>query len=139
MARIKLELPSSFIFSTQITVRISDVNYGGHLSNDAVLALMHEVRMQFLKHYKCTELDVFGTSLIMADTAIVFKAEGFYGDVLKAEVTPSDFARASFDLNYRFTNEKGIEIARGKTGMVCFDYKNRKVVAVPEAFVKFFS
>ena len=29
-------------------------------------------------------------------------------------------------------------VAQAKTGMVCFDYKARKIVAVPEAFVNLF-
>jgi acyl-CoA thioesterase FadM len=48
MARIKLTLPSAFGFKTQIPVRIQDLNYGNHVSNDAILSIMHEARMQYL-------------------------------------------------------------------------------------------
>lgn len=138
MSRIKLELPAHFDFSCEIPVRIGDINYGGHLSNDATLSIMHEARMQFLKHHHCSELDLFGTSLIMGDVAIIFKAEGFYGDTLKVEVTPAEFSRASFDLFYRITNQNGKEVAIAKTGMVCFDYNSRKVTVVPDEFVRLF-
>jgi hypothetical protein len=33
MARIKLELPETFPFSTERTVRITDLKDGGHLGN----------------------------------------------------------------------------------------------------------
>ena len=139
MPRIKIELPEKFSFKTEIPVRISDINYGGHLGNDAILTIMHEARMQFLKSINCTELDLFGVSVIQADTAIVYKSEGFYGDILVCEVTPGDFSRAGFDLYYRFTNKTtGKEIAHAKTGMMCFDYDERKVVSVPQEFVKLF-
>lgn len=139
MARIKLELPSYFVFSTLIPIRITDLNYGAHVGNDAILSLMHEARVQFLKHYGGSELDLFGASLIQADTAIVYKAESFYGDTLQCEVTPADFTRVGFDLYYRFTHaEKKHEIAIAKTGMICFDYKNRKVMPVPDAFLHLF-
>ena len=82
MPRIKIDLPGSFIFNTEIDVRIDDINYGGHLSNDAILSIMHEARMRFLKEHGYSELEVEGTSLIMGDTAIVFKSEGFHGDRL---------------------------------------------------------
>jgi acyl-CoA thioesterase FadM len=44
MARIKLHLPTIIHFSTEIPVRITDVNYGGHLGNDALLWFIHEAR-----------------------------------------------------------------------------------------------
>ena len=46
MARIKITLPTHVDFSTEIALRIGDINYGGHLGNDAVLALVHEARVQ---------------------------------------------------------------------------------------------
>ena len=139
MARIKLQLPEHFIFKTEIPVRISDINYGNHLSNDAFLTLMHEARMQFLKHYGYTEMNMAGVSLIMGDTAIVFKKECFYGDVIIIEITAADFGSRSFDLYYRFTKKANNELAcEAKTGMVCFDYTERKTVEVPEEFRKLF-
>lgn len=139
MSRIKLELPASFPFSASIPLRITDINYGGHLGNDAILSIMHEARMQFFRHFNCSELNLYGASVIMADVAIVYKAEGFYGDVLQVDVTAADFSRVSFDLFYRIINPgKGITIAEAKTGMVCFNYNERKVASVPEEFVRLF-
>jgi acyl-CoA thioesterase FadM len=57
MARIKLQLPQQFIFSTLIPVRITDINYGNHVGNDAILSLLHEARMQFLNKAGYTELE----------------------------------------------------------------------------------
>ena len=137
MARIRLQLPEHFIFKTEIPVRISDINYGNHLSNDAFFTLMHEARMQFFAHFGYTEMDMAGVSLIMADAAIVFKKECFYGDVLIIEVTAGDFGSKGFDLYYRFTKKVANELScEAKTGIVCFNYTERKVVAVPEEFKK---
>ncbi len=135
MARIKLDTPSHFSFRTDITVRIDDINYGNHMSNDAYLKYMHEARLRFLAHYGYSELDLAGVSVIMGDTAIVFKGECFYGDVLTIEVTVTDIGVRSFDLSYRFTKKSTQQIVcEAKTGMVCFDYNERKTVNVPEAF-----
>ncbi|MEI6508204.1 MAG: thioesterase family protein [Bacteroidota bacterium] len=140
MARIKLTLPDTFIFKTEIPVRISDINYGNHLSNDAFLTLMHEARMQFLKHFGYTEMNMAGVSLIMADAAIVFKKECFYGDVLIIEITAAEFGTRNFDLYYRFTKKATNELAcEAKTGMVCFDYNERKTTEVPEVFKNLFA
>ncbi len=133
MARIKLSLPENFTFSTQIPVRITDINYGNHLGNDAVLGLLHEARMQFLKAFNYSELNLGGVGLIMADVAIEFKAEAFYGDVLTAYVTAGEFTKVGFDIYYKLVkSEGGTAVALAKTGMVCFDYEKRKVAAVPE-------
>ncbi len=55
MARIKLELPEHFEFTTRIPIRITDINYGGHAGNDSMLSIIHEARVQFLKHYDFEE------------------------------------------------------------------------------------
>lgn len=135
MARIKIELPKHFTFSTGITVRVNDLNYGNHLSNDVYLAYMQEARMRYFAQWGFTELNLAGASVIMGDAAIVYKQECFYGEELIIEVTADDFGARSFDLFYRFTKNNGSLVAEAKTGMVCFDYTERKTVAVPQAFI----
>jgi YbgC/YbaW family acyl-CoA thioester hydrolase len=132
MARIRISIPESFSFSTIIPIRITDLNYGGHVGNDTILSLLHEARVQFLKHYGFTELDFAGTSLIMSDVAIEFRSEVFYGSSIKVMVTAGEFTRAGFDIFYQMMNaENNKLVAIAKTGMVCFDYTTRKVTAVP--------
>jgi acyl-CoA thioester hydrolase len=133
MARIRISVPESFSFSTVIPIRITDLNYGGHVGNDSILSLIHESRVQYLKHFEFTELDFAGTSLIMSDVAIEFRSEVFYGNSLKVMVTAGEFSRAGFDIFYQMMNSENNKlIAVAKTGMVCFDYSGRKVTAVPE-------
>jgi acyl-CoA thioester hydrolase len=130
MARIRIELPGEFHFSINIPIRITDLNYGGHVGNDTILTLVHEARVQFLKHHGYDEMNVGGASLIMSDAAIEFKAELFYGDVIRAFVKAGEFSRAGFDLFYKLTRNNTI-VAAAKTGMVCYDYQAKKVTAVP--------
>ena len=135
MARIKLDMPDNYLFSSEMAVRIGDINYGGHLGNDAVLSLIHEARVRFLRKYGYTEMDVEGFGIIMTDSAIVYKAEGFYGDRVQIDVTVADFNKYGCDLYYLLSNkETAVEIAHAKTGIVFFDYDARKVVTVPEPF-----
>ncbi len=140
MPRIKFDLPDKFHFSTEIPVRIGDINYNDHLGNDAVLTLVHEARMRFFRKNGWTELDIEGVDIIMADAAIMFKSEAFYGDDLTIEVAVSDMSDIGCDILYRLTKKQnGNEVARVKTGIVFFDYKSRKPVRMPEAFRKRFS
>lgn len=135
MARIKLELPSQFIFTATVPIRITDLNYGNHVGNDSVLSLMHEARLQFLQWAGYSELDVSGVGLIMADVAIEFKQEIFYGDHLEVHMVAGDFSRVGFDLYYRMeksSKDSRVVAVQAKTGMVCFDYSQKKVAALPK-------
>lgn len=135
MARIKIEMPENYTFSTELPIRISDINYGGHLGNDAVLSMVHEARIRFLNYYHYTELDVEGFGIIMTDSAIVYRSEGFHGETVKIDVVVDDFNKYGCDIYYLLSNKKtGAEIAHAKTGIVFFDYNERKVVTVPEGF-----
>lgn len=137
MARIKLHVPQTFSFSTKIAVRISDINYGGHVGNDSILSLVHEARLHYLKNAGYTELDFAGVGLIMADAAIEFKGEAFYGDVLKVYVTADEISRIGFELYYKLVKgEDETLVALAKTGMICFDYSKRKVTSVPQDAVQ---
>ena len=136
MSRVKIKFPSDNpLYTATIPVRIGDVNYGGHVGNDAVLSIIHEARMQTLVGNGMSELDAGGVGLIMADVEIAYKGEGFYKDVLSVEVFATELSAMSFDLLYKITTtreNKHIDIAHAKTGMVCFDYEKRKVTAMPE-------
>lgn len=135
MPRIKIDMPDNYLFSTEIPVRISDINYGGHLSNDAVLSIIHEARIRFLNQYHYSEMDVEGLGIIMTDSAIVYKAEGFHGDQIQIDVTVGDFNKYGCDFFYLLSNKQtAVEIAHAKTGIVFFDYQERKVVHIPDQF-----
>jgi len=135
MARIRVDLPDRFPFSTELAVRVGDINYGGHLGNDALLALLQEARLQFLQQYGFTERDIGGKGIIMVDAAIQYRAESFHGDVLVIEVAVTGVDKHGCDIVYRATNKAtGKEVARAKTGIVFFDYMQRTMVPVPGEF-----
>jgi len=137
MQRIKIEEPSFYPFSTCIAVRITDLNYGNHVGNDAFLSLVHEARVQFLQWLGYRELDVEGYGLIMADAAINFRMELKYGDKVTIEVGVAGISAVGFDLVYKMTTSGNGEIKIAglvKTGMVLLDYKTRKPVNLPFIF-----
>lgn len=134
MQRIKIEQPAAYTFSTHVPIRISDINYGNHVGNDAFLSLLHEARLQYLRSLGYTELSIGGAALIMADAALEFKAEMHYGDVVKIEIAATGFTTVGFDLVYKMSIEKdGQQKLAGlaKTGMLCFDYTTKKMMAIP--------
>ncbi len=135
MARVKIEIPENFIFQCNLPVRITDINYGGHVGNDALLSILHEIRMQFFKHFGYSEMQFAGAGMLMADVAIEFKSELFYGDIINASVTAGEFSKIGFDIFYKLEKHTGEEkklVAVAKTGMICYNYEKKKIVAVPD-------
>jgi acyl-CoA thioester hydrolase len=135
MARIQIRLPSHFAFSTDITLYQSHLNYGGHLDNALLLTLVSEARVRFFKSLGYTELDVEGVGILVSDAALQYRSEAFHGEVMVLRMGATDLGRKGFDMvwsmNERTTQR---EVARGKTGIVFFDYKTRMVVSMPTAF-----
>ena len=135
MARVQVELPQQFNFETEITVRISDINYGGHVGNDTVLTLAHEARVRFLNKAGYGELNIEGFGIIISDAAVEYKSELFYGDKVIVSIKAVDFTKLGFDLYYRLEkiSDKGkILVAKIKTGILCYDYSKKKIVPLPE-------
>ena len=139
MARIKIDLPARFSFSTNIPVRITDINFGDHVGNDTILSLVHESRAQFFTYCGYTELDFGGAGTIMSDVAIEYKNQIYYGDSILASVAVGEITKVAFDLFYKLekTSADGqlVTVALAKTWMVCYDYEQKKVTAIPAAAV----
>ncbi len=128
------------MFTVKIPVRITDINYGNHVGNDALVSIVHEARMQWLASGNFTELNIGGAGLILSDLAVEYKAESFYGDILSVGIAVGEVEKKSFEVYYEITTErngKQILIAKAKTGMVCYDYAEKKVAAMPELFDAF--
>ena len=138
MARIKLDMADvAFVFRTELDVRITDINYGRHVGNDAMLGLLHEARLRFLAQYGFSEEDVGGVGLLMGDAVVQFKAVAVRGDRLTVEMGLKDVERRTFDLMYRVMRVgDGAVVALAKTGMVAFDYVRNRLAEVPTAFLE---
>jgi len=139
MARIKIELPKKCIATFKIPVRITDINYGNHVGNDSLVAIIHEARMQFLHQYGYTEMNVSGTSLIMNELFVEFKNEAFYKDMLEVKIFTGEIFKVGFEFFYSLSairDKSSLLIANAKTGMVCFNYEEKKLIPVPEELKK---
>ena len=140
MARIKIDLPAKFSFSTNIPIRITDINFGGHVANETILSIIHEARAKFIQHLGYDELNFWGVGTIMSDVAIEYKDQIYYGDEILASVAVGEITKVAFDLFYKLekitANRKQATVALAKTWMVCYDYDLKKVVAIPEQAIK---
>jgi acyl-CoA thioester hydrolase len=135
MARIHIDLPPAFVFTAELQVRFSDLNYGGHVGNDAFLTLMQEARILYYRSLGFSSEISFDGAVgqIITDAAVQYKAQAFMGDELLINIGITDFSKYGFDMVYQIVNKvSGTEVGRGKTGIVCYDYERKKIVPVPE-------
>ena len=135
MPRITIGLPEKFIFTTNIAVRIGDINRGAHVSNVNMLEIVEEARAQFLINLGYTDEvnHVKDAGFIVGDIGIIYKKQTGYGKPIKVEIAAADIKTKSFDLIFRLSDSAtGEEIALAKTGILCFDYHTQQVISLPE-------
>jgi acyl-CoA thioester hydrolase len=139
MSRIQIDLPEKFLFTTDLIVRASDLNYGNHVGHDRLLTLMQDARVQFYRSlgFK-NELNFDGDiGQVIADVAVQYKSESFLGDELTIKIGVSDFNKYGFDMLYLIENKvTGKQVALCKIGIVCFDYRVRKIAVIPDILRK---
>jgi acyl-CoA thioester hydrolase len=124
-----------FRFTMPYIVRVADINYGGHVSNAAVLNYFQDARIAYLAALgSYSELDVGGCcGLIMPESHVRYHAEMFLGDQLIIGVRTQQLSRSSFEMAYRIERGGALTVD-GTTPLVVFDYTARKPRRLPAQF-----
>jgi acyl-CoA thioester hydrolase len=137
MPRIQLAPAARYPFATEMQIYISHVNQGGHLDNAQLLTLVSEARVRFFTWLGYFEFDVEGHFIVVGDIVAQYKSEGFHGETMRVEMTPADFNKYGFDLQFRMSDQAtGREVALGKIGIVFLSKDHRKVSLIPAAFME---
>lgn len=139
MARVKVVMPSRFDFSIVMPIPIAFINRGNHLGNDSLIACLNEARIAFMLAQFGEPYGVKGAMMINADLAVEYKSEAYHGDQLRIEVAADDFHKYGCDFVYRVSCvSDGRVVALAKTGMLLFDFEQKKLQeALPEFFAAF--
>ncbi len=124
---------NGFRFSLPIRVGIRDINYGGHVGNDVYLSYCQEVRIAYLRHFDCSELDIGGCGIILVRSELDYKQELFHGDEVDLFCRISSMKNTSFVMEYLIEKD-GKAAMTANTVLLAFDYAARKITKVPEAF-----
>ncbi|MFN5803804.1 MAG: acyl-CoA thioesterase [Sphingomonadales bacterium] len=135
MSSLKSQLPEQFSFYCDIPLRITDLNYGGHVGNDRILALLQEARVQFLAARGFSELAFDKAGLILTKAQLELRCELHYGYLLRAAVQAKNFTSKGFDLFYKLEtliDGKPTLAVLAITTLVCYDYEKKKTVALSE-------
>lgn len=134
----KFEVPkiNKLLFTTILSIRISDINYGNHLGHDALVSLLHEARLEFLKSLGHTELVAPDLVILVTTLLVNYKGQGFYGDELLIELGTSELYNTSFELIYDvYTKDKTRKIANALTILTFYDIAKAKTVSIPNEFL----
>lgn len=137
MPKSRIQLPERFRFYAEVPIRITDLNYGGHVGNDTVVAIMHEGRIQFLQSLGyANELDAIdGQGLILTDLHVEYKAEIFYGDVIRVGIAPAELSDYGCGLIYRLARrDDDTAVALAYSSLYGFDYRQRRIARLPAEF-----
>lgn len=141
MSRLKLEFPEDqYCYTTQLTVRVTDINSANHLGNDSMISMISEARARLFFEFGIRETQDNGVGIIVTDLATTYRNEAHARDQLLFEVGMMDFNKYGGDVIFRITRPRDhVLVAMAKSGFVFFDYRSKKVVPMPEAFHRKFT
>lgn len=136
MARLTLQFPEhQYCYSTQLTVRVTDINAANHLGNDSMISMISEARARFLFEFGIGEPGTEGAGIIVTDLATTYRNEAHARDQLLFEVGVMDFNKYGGDITFRITRPAdNALIAMAKSGFVFFDYVASSVMRMPADF-----
>jgi acyl-CoA thioesterase FadM len=136
MPRIKLNEQQEYAFHHTLMLEPRDINYGGHLGNDALVSIVGSARVNMFRSMRFSEMDLGDgeTGIIMSDLAVNYRSEAFMFDELMIDTHVGEISRSSFRLFHRIKRDHTV-IALAETGITAFNYALRKIMPIPEAFL----
>jgi 4-hydroxybenzoyl-CoA thioesterase len=137
MPRVILTEQPDYQFEFNIKIQKKDLNYAGHLGNDALVKKIHEARIDLFKKLGYKELDLGDgkTGIIIGDLIVNYKSEGFKDEDLKIESHIGEITEKSMRIFHRIIKLKDNKIlALAETGLITFDYQSREITEIPATF-----
>lgn len=133
---IRLKKQKDYEYEYKRLIQVGDINYGGHLGNDALVKILHEARIDMLYSMGFTELDLGDgeTGIIMAELVINYKAESFMMDTISVFCHADDISNVSFRMYYKVSDDDKL-IALAETEIVTFNYNKKQIADIPAAFL----
>jgi acyl-CoA thioester hydrolase len=127
------------IASTSVQIRFSDIDWMGHVNNAVYLTYLETARLDYFNQTDLT-INWRETGFILARTEINYKAPLLLNDSIKVKTWCTSIGEKSFQLCYAIHKMDGkdeIEAANALTVLVCYDYRLKQSVPLPEAWKKY--
>lgn len=123
------------MISTDIQLRFSDFDMGGHVHNAAYLNYFESARIGFFISSFGQDWDWKKDGLILKKNTIEYHIPTFIEDKIHVEVSCNHIGSKSFTLTYSVLDHKQNLKAYGESIVVCFDYTSQKTIPIPENMV----
>ncbi len=122
------------MFTSKYEVRISDINYGGHMGNERALVVFQQTRIGWLKALGLSELNIGeNKGLIQRRANVEYLKEVSLGEVLEVKIYPVEIRGSYFVLAHEVVNESGATVLTGNVTLGAFDYQRKKLAKIPAA------
>jgi acyl-CoA thioester hydrolase len=137
MPKTKLREQPGYSFQYHTSLKIRDINYANHLSNDAVVGLINEARIDMFNKIGCTEgaLGDPGTGIVIADLVVNYKKQGYLGDEISIHSDIDEIEQKGFRIFYKIQRADEL-LVLAETGVVVYDYQAEKIATVPKVFLE---
>jgi acyl-CoA thioester hydrolase len=120
------------MYISKYNVRISDINYGGHMGNERALVAFQQARIEWLETLGLSELNIGeGRGLIQRRANVEYLREISLGDILNIKIYPVEIKGSYFVLGHEVNNQNGITVLTGNVTLGSFDYNNKKLAKIP--------
>lgn len=124
------------MFEMEYEVRVSDINYGGHMGNEVALIIFQQARIELFKSIGFSEMNVGdGVATIQKNAQVEYLGECHLGDRLKVRIVNIDLKRSNINIFYEvYSDEK--TVLTGSTLIVAYRYSERKIGRFSEEFLR---
>jgi acyl-CoA thioester hydrolase len=134
LGRIKIIIQGNPLYTFAYQVSARDINYGGHMGNDAFVSLLQEARIQWLRTLGySSEMQIEGLGWIQADLQILYLGECFMGDHLQVQLFHGEVSKKHIELQYKIYKFEKV-VVEASTNLLFFDYVQKKIVNMPSEF-----
>lgn len=120
-----------FPLEVAVAVRFKDIDIGGHAHHSHVLSYFEEARSELWARVSGSR-DPSETRYILAEASVRWLRRIHYPQRLSVGVAVTTIGRKHFRLVYAIRDEAGIEVARGETAQVMYDYASGRTTSIPD-------
>jgi YbgC/YbaW family acyl-CoA thioester hydrolase len=133
--RLKEGIMTEFKFSIPIKIRVGDLNYGNHVGYQNYFLFFQDARIAYLRQFNCSEMDIEGYGMIISEADCRYKRELFLNDDIEVKCRVSSITSMLFRMSYQI-ERSGELCSTGTTTNLCYDYKEKQRVNLPERFIQ---
>ncbi|HET6244581.1 MAG: acyl-CoA thioesterase [Bacteroidetes bacterium] len=125
--------------TSTIEIRFADIDKLGHVNNAIYLSYFEQARLKYFNQVLGMGIDWSETGIILARAEVDFILPIHLEDNPFIEISCTRIGTKSFDLNYQIFiagNSNKTLATKGKSVMVCYNYKTAKTIQMPEIWIE---